>query len=553
MATAVDKAIERALESKQPVYSGEEKPLALTFTALLRWAEERPPDYGADTRKFDEWHERFLHREPHLNGVVGQATSLIRNRGWSMTGGKIQVNRTKEIFHDADRQAGARFGDGYRRFITRMARSFYIASFGAICELGRDAPPRMSAGVTTAGPLRAMWSADPTRFKVRTRGSKTHALPEFPLAYYPAQGKMQHWRHGDFLRIVDNPSIREDLPVGYSAVAMARELAEILVAVYKYDKEKLGARAPKGLIILNNITEDQWNTAMKSRRAELDGLEREYFGDVAVLAGSSVEQVDAKLMALSSLPEGFKRQEAIDLLMYLYALLFRFPPEEFWPVRGGSFGRGTETQVGVERATRKGDMDFFSAFQEQMQKELPAAVLLEYEERDDRGRHIEATISEIHAKIASTLYQAGALNIEGPLLTRQQALSYLVANGVIPPEWSEAVEDVEATDTEVARMNLLRERLLDTKPQVHRAIAQYPDQPIVRYQWPSGREIVLWERGDQAIKRSHLITKKRAVLYRNEDADLVITDEDVDTAVAAGNGRLGAEFAQLLEAPKLDA
>jgi hypothetical protein len=57
MATAVDKAIERALESKQPSYSGEEKPMALTFTALLRWAEERPPDYGADTRKFDEWHE----------------------------------------------------------------------------------------------------------------------------------------------------------------------------------------------------------------------------------------------------------------------------------------------------------------------------------------------------------------------------------------------------------------------------------------------------------------------------------------------------------------
>lgn len=553
MTTAVDKAIERALESKQPAYSGEEQPMALTFTTLLRWAEERPPDYSADTRKFDEWHERFLAREPHLNGVVGQAASLIRNRGWTMTGGKIQVNRTKQLFHDADRQAGARFGDGYRRYITRMARSFYIASFGAISELGRDAAPKMAAGVTTAGPLRAIWSADPTRFKMRTRGSKTHSLQEFPLSYYPAQGKMQHWRHGDFLRLVDNPSIREDVPVGYSAVAMARELAEILVAVYQYDKEKLGARAPKGLIILNNITEDQWKDAMKSRRAKLDGLEQQYFGDVGVLAGSSVEQVDAKLLALSNLPENFKRQEVIDLLMYLYALVFRFPPEEFWPVRGGSFGRGAETQIGVERATRKGDMDFFSSFQEQMQKELPAAVLLEYDERDDRGRRIEAEISKIHADIAKSLYEAGSLSAEGPLLTRQQALSYLVENGVIPPEWSEIEEDITATDTEVARVNLLRERLLDTKPQVHRAIAQYPTEPIVRYQWPSGRELVLWERGDQAIQRSHLITKKRAVLYRNDDANVTITDEDVDTAVSAGNGRLGAEFAQLLEAPELDA
>jgi hypothetical protein len=134
---------------------------------------------------------------------------------------------------------------------------------------------------------------------------------------------------------------------------------------------------------------------------------------VAVLAGSSVEQVDAKLMALSSLPENFKRQEVIDLLMYLYALLFRFPPEEFWPVRGGSFGRGTETQVGVERATRKGDMDFFSAFQEQMQKELPAAVLLEYDERDDRGRRIEAEISEIHAKLLSAAVRGGVAQHRG--------------------------------------------------------------------------------------------------------------------------------------------
>lgn len=548
-ATTVDKAIERAVDSKQPSYSAEERPIALSFATLMRWAEERPPEYGADTREFDRWHDEFLHREPHLNGVVGQATSLIRNRGWSMIGGKIQVNRTKAIFHDADRQAGARFGDGYRRFITRLARSFYIASFGTVAELGRDEPPRMAGGMTTAGPLRAMWSADPTRFKVRTRTHKDFPLDEYPMAYYPVRGKKQYWRHGDFLRIVDNPSIREDLPVGYSAVAMARELAEILVAVYRYDKEKLGARAPKGLIILNNITEEQWNQAMKSRRARLDGLEQEYFGDVAVLAGSSVEQVEAKLLALSNLPDNFKRQEAIDLLMYLYALLFRFPPEEFWPVRGGSFGRGEETRIGVDRATRKGDMDFFSAFQEQMQRELPAGVLLEYDERDDRGRRIEAEICKIHADIASTLYQAGSLNIEGPLLTRQQALSYLVENGVIPPEWSEIEEDVMATDTEVARMNLLRERLLDTKPQVHRAIAQFPDQPIIRYQWPSGRELELWPRGDQAVKRSHLITKKRAILYRNEDADLMITDEDVDTAVAEANGRLGEEFAQLLEAP----
>lgn len=564
--TAVTKTVERMADSKQPAFGG--NPAAGEFAGfgtILRWAQDEAPAYEPDTRELDAWLRDFVQREPHLGGVVAQATSLVRNRGWSLTGGRNTVSRAKAMMHDADRQDGAMRGDGYRHYITRLARAFYITNIGAISENGRDAPPRMMNGMVTAGPLRSMWSTDPTRFRLRPYGTKNYPLREYPLAYYPpgSGSKVQYWRHADYFRIVANPSIDDRMMgAGYSAVAMARELAEIMVAVYQHDKEMLGARAPKGLLILQNIDEPMWDAAMRSRKEKLDGLERDYFGGVAVLAQAGIDQADAKLVALSSLPAGFDQREMIDLLMFLYALVFGYSPDEFWPVAGGSFGRGTEAQIGMERATRKGDMDFFSAFQERLQAELPATVMLEYEERDDSGRRVEAEIDKVHADVAAQLYEAGGSAGER-LWTREMALSYLIERGIGDPSYTDVAEDMEYSDTDVVRMARLKERLMDTSDQVRAAVAWQKTAierrnkagdayDIVRYMWPSNRLVNLWPASElphygklQRVAKP----KKRAVLFEDEDTGLVITDDDVDTAVAEAGSRLGAEFAQVLEAP----
>lgn len=562
--TAVEKVVERMADSKQPAFGGDAAVGEFAgFGTVLRWAYEEAPPYDPDTRLLDAWLRDFVQREPHLSGVVAQATSLVRNRGWSLTGGRNTVSRVKAMMHDADRRDGAARGEGYRHYITRIARSFYITNIGAISENGRDAAPRMMNGMVTAGPLRSMWSTDSTRFRLRPHGTKNYPLREFPLAYYPQGGKVQYWRHADFFRIVANPSTDDRMMgAGFSGVAMARELAEIMTAVYQHDKEMLGARAPKGLLILQNIDEPMWDAAMKSRKEKLDGMEREYFGGVAVLAQAGVEQADAKLVALSSLPTGFSQREMIDLLMYLYALVFGFSPDEFWPVRGGSFGRGAEAEIGVERATRKGDKDFFSAFQEKLQAELPATVLLEYEERSDSGRLIEAQLEKIYAEVATMLYEAGAgTHPDGPLWNQQMTLSYLIERGMVDPVYTDVVEEVEVEDTDIVRTRKMKERLMDTSDQVRAAVEWQkgaierrgkggPAYDIVRYLWPSNRVVELWPANEYPhYGKLHRVAKKRAVLFEDEDTGLVITDKDVDTAVADAGDRLGEEFAQVLEAP----
>ncbi len=566
--------VQRMVDSQQPAYGGTAKSEAAVgafdFGSLLRWADASPPAYGEDVRKYDRWHADFLRSEPHLMGVVGQAVSIIGNRGFSIVGGKIQVNRTKAIFDGANRKVGAPFGDGYRQYIRRLARSFYWASFGAPTELGRDSAPVIVGGVEQAGPLRAIWSADPTKFKMRTRNSADFPISAYPYSYHPSGGKVQYWRHTDLMRITDNTSALDEYAgIGISAVAILREIAEIMVAVYRYDKEKLGAVAPNGLLILDNITQESWKNAMSSRKSKLEGLNRQRYGGLAVLSAPTGLTGNAKLMALSSLPDNFNRKEMIDMMMYLYALVLKFSPDEFWPVAGGGIGgRNGEVAMGFERDSRKGDGDFFNDFQSQIGLYLPKSILFQYEEGDVRGDKVKAEADKLYVDMAVAMYQAGTGSEDGErLLDKQKTLSFLALKGVIPPEWSEAEETTLATDTSVARLNHLRDELMDTSHQVQRALefqgiaverslTSRSDYDVVRFAYPSNHTQVLWRASEWPHygNRYHPVTRvvERAVLYRDPDDDFVITDANVDTAIADVGERLGDDYAFQLQGGEVE-
>jgi len=340
--------------------------------------------------------------------------------------------------------------------------------------------------------------------------------------------------------------------LGFCALSRCLELAKIMIAVYQHDQESLGARAPDGLLLLKNITQAQWDQAMESRDAQKDGLEERYYGGVAVLASMGVDEVDAKLVALSSLPVGFDKKVFTDLTMYGYALCFGYDPSEFWPVQFGSLGRGTEAEIQHQKATGKGGLAFVLAYQEQVQELLPDTLQFEFEQRDDAGRMMEAEVKMAYLDIVAKAYETG-LKEGRPLLSWEEARYLGAEEGLWPREWTEAEEDVEATDTEDATVRQLRQMVMESS-EVRRAILSFPNEPIVRYSWPTGRETVLWDYGRDALTRSvWQVVKRQAeddseVLYRAPDGDFTITEADVERSIAVGRRRVGEEFAELLTA-----
>lgn len=557
----------RQTKSKQPRL--DPKRAFHSFLSWLRIVDIEAPEYGTNSQLRDQWLRQVWRKEPHLAGVVNSVALIDSNRGWELVGGRNQVKRYADILHQADE------GLGWRMFMRKSALSYWCTDMGAISEIGRDGRD---------GPLRALWHVDSARCKLT-------GIPDTPLIYMPANGGQQMWRPGDYLRVASLPSDDEALHgLGFSAISRIVETLRILYAVMLHDQEQLAARAPKGLLLLQGVSEQQWTDSLAARAENLDGLERKYYGGVQVLASAGVDQIDAKLVALSQLPQNFDQKTFTDLCMYTIALAFGYDPSEFWPVQFGSLGRGTETEVQHSKASGKGGVDFALSWQEMLQRELPATLHWEFEQRDDAGEMLMETVKQTKLATVAQAYGAG-IQQGAPLISRQEARVLLAEAGIIPHEWTEQEEDVTATDTNEEEADAEEEappagenepqpapannagqadqapqpapsgqaplrstgqeaqRLLET-PEVQRALAVNPTEPIVRYTYRQGRGSM---RTIYTPKRRIWQGVSRAaddILYKS--GDVTITEADVDAAIKDARTRVGDELADLLTAAPLE-
>jgi hypothetical protein len=308
-----------------------------------------------------------------------------------------------------------------------------------------------------------------------------------------------------------------------------------MVALYRHDEEMLLSRAPRGLLLLQGIKQTQWDEAMEAREETMDSEEIKYFGAVAVLASSS-ETVDAKLVALSQLPKDFNLRDWMDMLLYGYALCFGYDASEFWPVQYGALGRGNETQIQHEKATGKGRLDFVLGFQEQLENFLPDSIDFEFDQRDEQGDLIHASVHQAWSTVAETLYKKAGL------VTYDEGRMILAQFGIIPAIWTEskAVESTDEVDISESEntgkegqssepadlegmgegtnkvaasptanfrptfrtslLHQLKEQLKESAT-VRRAAEKYPDEEIVQYSYPGNHIVTLWDRGDEVYKR----------------------------------------------------
>lgn len=536
---AVERTVQRVAgdQSQQPRFNGANAPTV--FGSTWNWVKiaalhEEPDARIATVRQWDNWLREFVLKEPYLAGVYNSVVQIDKNRGWSLIGGRNQVLRYSDILHAADDDAG------WRNHITWQAQSYYSTRAGFVAEIGSEGE---------GGPLRALWSVDPARIELT--GDLT-----FPLKYFPAGGSQQDWQASDFIRAASLISTDETRR-GYGFPANARnfDLAKIMVAVWEHDKEQLAARAPRGLLLLKGISEDQWDQAMQAREERLDSLQRQYYGSVATLAASGAEEIDAKLFALSQLPKDFNLREWVSLLMYGYALSYGYDAREFFPVDSGQLGSAKETEVQHRKASSKGDLDFSLAYQEQLQSRLPETLQFEFEQRDASGEHLDAVLA---LSKAAVITEANKWIINGQnVLSAEQILQMAAQAGVIPEEWTVLEEDVTATDTEEAQLRHLRQRAMEL-PRVQRALERFPAEPIVIYRSKTGRMKTIFPPEEQRQQRFFQIERAsvqsiasrfrsdlRALIRGYCSAGNETLQSDIESAVE--RAMLSAYFAGLTE------
>ena len=525
--------------SHQPRFSKEQEAKNFMFVSTygLSKRAEDVPAYSPDSRARDTALSKVWRSEPHLAGVVNSVVAIDKNRGWQLTGGRNQVQFYQHVLRNAEN------GKGWRYWCSLASESFWTTDINAITETEREGIP---------GRLLNIYHVDPTVCKL-------NGGPNNELSYTPTGGKEQKWLElarvedsigrlvetpADYFRVASLPNVTEEYNgLGFCAVSRCLEMVQIMAAVWEYDQEKLGARAPKGLLLLHNIDQTQWDEAMEARAGKLDSRGDKWFGSVATLASSGVDQLDAKLIALSELPDNFQRQTFIDMNMFLYALAFGYDQTEFWPVNAGIMGRGRETEIQHRKATGKGGLDFALSMQDQLQHQLPDTIHYGIEQRDVEGEILDAELNKHYVDMVVDMYTAQNL-ADGPLLTKDQALSVLATHTtIIPKSWTEIEEEVVASDTDQNRMNQMREMAREL-PHITRTAKAFPSEPIqqfifpslnglppqqtVQFALPTERTVTLWESGEDFF---------RPVNYRGADVkyrskSLRITGDDIRRAQA---------------------
>ncbi len=513
VAEAVQRVKQEPGASKQPRFTPARPGELLTSTLnWVRRSETQDEPYLPDSRKRDKWLREFTKLEPYLEGIVSSIVSVNQNRGWFITGGRNQVNRYTQVLHNYRVSAdlvGWRFGIG------AATQAFYMADMGSVVETGREGE---------GGPLRALYHTD----SARCRLSGDMAAP---LEYFPARGGSQKWKPGDYFRLASMPNTDEVYNgLGFCFCSRCLELAKLLAALLMHDQESLAARAPKGLLLLHGIAEDQWKDAMLARRQGLEGERWRYYEGVAVLCTSGMEQIDAKLVALSNLPANFDMKVFIDQLIYGYALCSGYDPREFWPVSSGALGTATETETQHRKATLKGGGDFTLAYQEQLQQQLPDSLHFEFEQRDIEGELADAQAKKAKLDVVLAGYMSGDAIGREPLFDREESRQLAVMEKIIPPEWTEAEEEMTETDTgRSAYLDRLRSIY-----QVRRGAQLFPDEPIVRYCWPTNRIEVLWSSGAEVLRQR--VWRATDALYKGKGWKL--KKADVKKIVAGAKGEI---------------
>lgn len=474
-AEQIERAQAQNVESKQPRFSMDRRQVTQFFQQIYGVAKEaifNEPAYAAESSRRDTWLAKVARKEPYLLGILQSVVSIDKNRGFTLVGGKIQVKKFVNILHNFQ-VAPDLFG--WRNGMSVSAQNYYQADLGAVVEIGRS---------QLNGPLAALYTVDPT--KCRLTGNI-----ETPLKYNNGPADKQLWEPTDYFRVASFPSPSESMNgLGLCAISRCLELAKLLVSVFEHDREKLGSKAPKGILTINGgLTLDQWLRSLEESAADLKSLEREYYSGVQVLVGELGANISVELTPLSSLPDDFDQEQFANMIIYGYALAFGYDPREFWPVSGGSLGTGRETEEQHRKATSKGGLDFALGFQEKLQDELPETIEFEFEQRDVTGDIAEVDFKKKQLEIINEMYQSVNARQE-ILITQPEARQLLVDANLIPDNWTPEEEDVQVTDTD--DMTALVE-----KQRVQNALAKFPDDDIVVYNSRSKNFLTLRKAGQK--------------------------------------------------------
>ncbi|MEM7533837.1 MAG: hypothetical protein AAF639_16755 [Chloroflexota bacterium] len=472
------------MSSQQARFNEDERAFLRSFSEWITKSStlDPPKDNPYNPASLDTWIYNLAKQQDFLIGMVSKVAAAWSNRSWELTGSRRAVEATREVFHHADD------GRGWRNFVGRLALDYMRYRQGPFAELGREELPKLHRGEWVLYPVDSLYSMDVRKVHWRQ-----------PMAEYPLLYENNAWSKYDFLHFLSMPD-SGNLTMGTPALFRLMQRLIMVIALDRYESGQLDDKVIRAILILRGMSREQFKEMVQKWKEDDD---MDFLLLTTLLDGPQslhADMINIDMISLSQLPETFQKDPTGRLLMILqsFALNLGYPLSQFIDIRTtGLLGQSGQEIDAKERTTAaSGGHMFHLAFQEELQKKVvPRRVHFEfYDEHVDELDEVEVKAKK--ADYLTRMFEASRTGPNGQvetLGTVGQFQTLFVENGILPANWTPAIEDVTATDTasstdETTNRRII-ERLMDTSPSfrcIETHLKQYPqvrDDQLIQYRW----------------------------------------------------------------------
>jgi len=388
-----------------------ESPIVMYFANL---ADTVPP-WPSKAR--DMKLREAIQEEPTLAGAVFSMVAKLCALDYKLSGPSKAVHRYDDILQSAD------FGAGWISFLSKVVQDIYCTDAGGFIELGRAPNVSKTSAPQAIAPLDSIMC--------RHTGD-----PAQPVDYQDAKGKVHKLDFYDVRTLVDFPTPdKKHRGWGFSAVSRILRAAQVIRDIGVYKRQKVSGKRVPGLLFVKGMSHNKIKTAVESAMVQEQQEGRTLYTGPAILASNDPGlPVDAKLIELAGLPDGFNEDIVYKWYIATLALAFGTDYSEFAPLPGGNLGTAAQVESMSAKSRGKGPGLLVQLIEYTMNRFiLPQTIEFQFTATDPAAE--EARVELSHARARER-----ALRINSGEITPRQGLLLAIAEGDAPESFAAALD-----------------------------------------------------------------------------------------------------------------
>ena len=265
---------------------------------------------------------------------------------------------------------------------------------------------------------------------------------EYPVVFEHGDGKRYKLHYTRVIFMSSMPSADAGLyDVGLCAVSGCMDAAQEMLDIAVYHQEKMGSRPARQILYAKtgiSIKRLQEAITLANTKLDAQGLER--FARTLVIGpatDSNATPIELSLLDLSSVPDGFDRQQATMLDVAVIATSFGLDMRNLSHAFGVAGTTKADAEIQDSKTRRKGIAQFLGDFSEQLnQKVLPPTLEAWFDYVDDTQDEQAAANRKVRA-------EGRNVNLANTSITVRVAREQMLEEGEISEEQFEDMELAE--------------------------------------------------------------------------------------------------------------